>query len=107
MPETGSDGEKAYSLSVISIVYYLVLTRIKQYRGEIEGGFAPGKVENFKQETECRCFSFCGKVYSSDDEIPGIVHKIAKHISSPFFSIDMIETPTSNLRLIEIGDGKF
>ena len=83
-----------------------ILAHIKQYRGEIEGGVVLRKVEDLKPETERRYFSFYGNVYSADDVIPAIVHEIAKHISSPFFSIDMVETASSNLRLIEIGDGQ-
>ena len=83
-----------------------ILTNIKQYRGEIEGGAVLRKVEDLKPETERRYFSFYGAVYSADDVIPAIVHKIAERISSPFFSIDMVETASSNLRLIEIGDGQ-
>lgn len=83
-----------------------ILTNIKQYRGEIEGGIVLRKVEDLKPETERRYFSFFGTVYSADDVIPAIVHEIAKHISSPFFSIDMVETASFDLRLIEIGDGQ-
>ncbi|ATA18048.1 hypothetical protein EDC48_101175 [Gibbsiella quercinecans] len=83
-----------------------VLRYIRQYRGEIEGGVALRKVEDLRSETERRYFSFYGTVYSSDNIIPAIVHEIAKHIRSPFFSIDMVETSSSNLRLIEIGDGQ-
>ncbi|MDU7369832.1 MAG: ATP-grasp domain-containing protein [Klebsiella michiganensis] len=83
-----------------------ILAHIKQYRGEIEGGVVLRKVEDLKPETERRYFSFYGNVYSADDVIPAIVHEIAKHIGSPFFSIDMVETASSNLRLIEIGDGQ-
>ena len=83
-----------------------ILTNIKQYRGEIEGGVVLRKVEDFKAETERRYFSLSGEIYSSDDIVPEIVQKIAKNIQSPFFSIDMVETTASDLRLIEIGDGQ-
>lgn len=83
-----------------------IVTSIKQYRGEIEGGVVLRKVEDFKSETERRYFSLYGTVYSSNDVIPDIVFDIVEKISSPFFSIDMVETTASHLRLVEIGDGQ-
>ncbi|MBI0525337.1 hypothetical protein F7116_22865, partial [Dickeya dianthicola] len=53
-----------------------------------------------------RCFSFKNKVYPSNSIVPNIVVEIVQHINSPFFSIDMIENASGELRLIEIGGGQ-
>ncbi|WP_323666080.1 ATP-grasp domain-containing protein [Pectobacterium punjabense] len=83
-----------------------VIESIKKFRGEIEGGLSLRQVENIVKTSERRYFSFKNKVYSSNGIVPDIVVEIAQRISSPFFSIDMVENTSGELRLIEIGDGQ-
>ncbi|MBW4180053.1 ATP-grasp domain-containing protein [Morganella morganii] len=47
-----------------------------------------------------------GQAFSADDNIPPVVRKIADIITTPFFSVDITENTTGELRLIEIGDGQ-
>lgn len=83
-----------------------IIDAIKQFRGDIEGGISLRKVEDIIKTSERRYFSLKNKVYSSDDIVPDLVVEIAQHIRSPFFSIDMAENASGELRLIEIGDGQ-
>ncbi|KHN93354.1 hypothetical protein BSK71_09735 [Pectobacterium actinidiae] len=83
-----------------------IIASIKQFRGDIEGGISLRKVEEIIKTSERRYFSFRNNVYSSDGILPERVIEIAQHIRSPFFSIDMAENTSGELRLIEIGDGQ-
>ncbi|MHC3492458.1 ATP-grasp domain-containing protein [Pectobacterium brasiliense] len=83
-----------------------IIASIKKFRGDIEGGMSLRKVEDIIKTSERRYFSFRNNVYSSDRSVPDLVVEIAQHISSPFFSIDMVENSAGELRLIEIGDGQ-
>ncbi|RUR93452.1 hypothetical protein PB16LOC_01555 [Pectobacterium versatile] len=83
-----------------------IIAAIKQFRGDIEGGISLRKVEDIIKTSERRYFSFRHNVCSSDGIVPDIVVEIAQPISSPFFSIDMAENASGELRLIEIGDGQ-
>ncbi|MBA0197222.1 ATP-grasp domain-containing protein [Pectobacterium brasiliense] len=83
-----------------------IISSIKKFRGDIEGGISLRKVEDIIKTSERRYFSFRNNVYSSDGVVPDLVVEIAQHISSPFFSIDMVENSAGELRLIEIGDGQ-
>lgn len=83
-----------------------VIQAIETYRGGIEGGISLRKVENIIQESERRYFCLNHQVYASDDVVPGRLTEIARCINSPFFSIDVAENDTGELRLIEIGDGQ-
>ncbi|RYC41366.1 ATP-grasp domain-containing protein [Pectobacterium zantedeschiae] len=83
-----------------------IIESIKKFRGDIEGGVNLRKVEDIIKTSERRYFSFRNNVYSSDNIVPDVVVEIAQHISSPFFSIDMAENASGELRLIEIGDGQ-
>jgi len=83
-----------------------IVSLINTYRGEIEGGIAVRRVEDYKKHSEVRYFVFNGKAYSSDDKIPEIVLDIAKRITAPFYSLDIVERHDGVLRLVEIGDGQ-
>ena len=83
-----------------------IIGLIKKFRGEIEGGIAIRKVEDYKRETEIRYFVFNGKVHSPNTQIPDIVIEIASKIDAPFYSIDMVQKNNGTLRLVEIGDGQ-
>ncbi len=79
---------------------------IQQYRGDIEGGIALRRVEDFNIETESRYFVFNGEAYSPTSEIPDIVSAIAQRIDAPFYSVDIIQRTDGEYRLVEIGDGQ-
>lgn len=83
-----------------------IVELIKIYRGAIEGGVVIRRVENYKVETELRCFVFYGKAYASNGEIPHIVQEVAKRIDAPFYSIDIVEREDGIFRLVELGDGQ-
>ncbi len=57
-----------------------IIELIQQYRGEIEGGIALRRVENYIDSTETRYFIFNGKAYSPTGDVPDIVIEIAKLI---------------------------
>ena len=80
--------------------------RIKEHRGEIEGGIALRKVEQFRPDTELRYFVFNGKPYSPNKVIPTIVEEISERHDVSFYSVDIIENTDGQHRLIEIGDGQ-
>lgn len=83
-----------------------IVEQIAAYRGEIEGGIAIRRVEQYKPHTERRYFIVCGTPYSSDGNVPPLVLEIAKRIDAPFYSVDIVETSTGELRLVELGDGQ-
>lgn len=83
-----------------------IVKLIEKYRGEIEGGIAVRRVENYLQETEIRYFVMRGKVYSPNKEIPDILKSIATIIGAPFYSVDIIKREDGEYRVVEIGDGQ-
>jgi hypothetical protein len=83
-----------------------IVEQIAMYRGEIEGGVAIRRVEDYRPHTERRYFVVRGVPYASDGEIPGLVQEIARCIDAPFYSVDVIETSSGELRLVELGDGQ-
>jgi len=83
-----------------------IIGLIRDHRGEIEGGIALRKVEEFIEESEVRYFVFNGKPYSPNGIIPPLVVEIAARHIVPFFSVDVVQRIDSKLRLIEIGDGQ-
>lgn len=99
---TTSRGSIAHSAQEIREIMSL----LKQYRGEIEGGVCLRRVEAFDSTSEQRFFVMDGHVYGPRDEIPDKVIDIAKRMRSPFFSIDVINNDKGELRLVEIGDGQ-
>ncbi|NJM75840.1 MAG: ATP-grasp domain-containing protein [Acaryochloridaceae cyanobacterium RU_4_10] len=83
-----------------------IVDQIATYRGEIEGGVAIRRVENYLLNTEFRYFVVRGLPYSHDGEIPTLVKEIANIIDAPFYSVDVAENLAGELRLVELGDGQ-
>ncbi len=85
----------------------IVMTEMKKFRGEIEGGLCVRQIEAIDEASEKRFFVIEGQVYAPDDEqIPDVVFEGASRISSNFFSIDVAKRADGQLRIIEIGDGQ-
>lgn len=76
------------------------------YRGEIEGGIAIRKVEDYQPGTERRYFVVNGHACSIDGTVPELIEKIAARIQSPFYSVDIACNTKGEFRLIELGDGQ-
>lgn len=83
-----------------------IVEQIATYRGEIEGGIAIRRVEQYKPETERRYFVVQGIPYSHKGDIPELVQAVANAIDAPFYSVDVIENIEGELRLVELGDGQ-
>jgi hypothetical protein len=83
-----------------------IIEQIATYRGEIEGGIAIRRVENYRSDTERRYFIVNGIPYSSNEAIPTLVKDIAGIIDAPFYSVDVVENLAGELRLVELGDGQ-
>jgi hypothetical protein len=83
-----------------------VISKMKTYRGEIEGGICARRVENFKPETEERYFVFRGIAYSREGSVPEVVQTAAHHIESPFFTVDTVRRRDGVMRIVELGDGQ-
>jgi hypothetical protein len=83
-----------------------IVEQIAMYRGEIEGGVAVRRFENYHLSTERRYFVVNGVPYSPDGGIPKLVEKIAGIVDAPFYSVDVVENSEGVLRLVELGDGQ-
>lgn len=83
-----------------------VVSDMKRFRGDIEGGFCVRKVENFLHDSERRYFVFDGKPHAVEGEVPEIVRQCASRVKSRFFSADVIQTADGILRIVEVGDGQ-
>jgi hypothetical protein len=99
------------SLSAGSLVRDLstirsVVTRMKQFRGEIEGGICARRIEEFEAGTEERYFVYRGKAHASAGAVPEVVEVAARRISSPFFTVDAARRRDGVTRIIELGDGQ-
>lgn len=99
---TTSRGSKAESLHEV----YEIISQLRQFRGELEGGICLREFENLKSETERRYFVYQGRAFSVDDNIPSIMDTIIGRIDSPFYSVDLALNAEGDYRLIEIGDGQ-
>jgi ATP-grasp domain, R2K clade family 3 len=75
-------------------------------RGTLEGGICVRRVEALRPETERRSFVIQGQAFAPDGPVPDLVLEVAKRISSPFFSVDLITREDGMQRVIEIGDGQ-
>lgn len=83
------------------------LSKMREFRPEIEGGVCLRQVESFEPETECRFFVVHGVGHSPDGRpIPEPVTAAAKRIASPFFSVDTAMTTSGHCRIVELGDGQ-
>lgn len=83
-----------------------IVSLIEQFRGEVEGGVCIRKYEDFLPETEERYFVLNGRAYGRGSDVPELVHEIARHALSPFFTVDVAMRADGILRLIELGDGQ-
>lgn len=83
-----------------------ILKLIAHFRGNIEGGVSLRRFEKFIKNSERRYFVLNGQVFSADDRIPERVKEIARCVNTPFYSIDIAENSSGQLRLVEIGDGQ-
>jgi hypothetical protein len=101
-----SNSTEVGSIATTSDECLEIVSLIKQFRGNIEGGLAIRKVENFEPDTEERYFVFNGLVYSCSDTIPKLVTEIASIIDAPFYSVDTIRDESGACRLVELGDGQ-
>lgn len=83
------------------------LTKMREYRHEIEGGICLRRIESFLPESECRFFVIHGVGHSPDGRtVPEPVAAAAQRIASPFFSIDTAMTTDRQCRIVELGDGQ-
>ena len=83
-----------------------IVTLIEQYRGHVEGGVCVRRLEALLPETEERYFVVGGRAYAREGAVPPMVQEVARRISSPFYSVDVVEAQNGTLRLIELGDGQ-
>lgn len=85
-----------------------VVAEMREYRGRIEGGICVRRVEEFEPESERRYFVLHGAacVPGGVGPIPGVVHRCAERIASPFFSVDVVQRRDGQLRVVELGDGQ-
>jgi hypothetical protein len=83
-----------------------VVTKMRKYRGQIEGGLCARRIEEYDPATERRFFVYHGKAYGGGVTPPPPVLEAADVISSPFFSVDVAKRADGMLRIIELGDGQ-
>jgi hypothetical protein len=85
-----------------------VISQMREYRGEIEGGVCVRRVEEFIPDSERRYFVLHGVVFTALEEepVPEIVRQCAGRIPSKFFSVDIAQRRDGALRVVEIGDGQ-
>ena len=85
-----------------------VMSEMREYRGEIEGGVCVRRFEDFVEESERRYFVLGGTAYAARDqeEVPDIVHQCVKRVPSKFFSVDVARRCDGAERVVEIGDGQ-
>jgi len=101
-----SNSTERGSIAFTAVEVLEIVALIKKYRGEIEGGIAIRRVEDYQPESEVRYFIFNGIAYSPNDNIPTIVQDISKIINAPFYSVDLIKRGDGVYRLVELGDGQ-
>ena len=83
-----------------------VITRMRKFRGEIEGGICARRVEDFEIGSEQRHFVFRGKAFSLTESAPAIVAAAAERVASPLFSVDTVVRRDGVMRIVELGDGQ-
>lgn len=83
-----------------------IVQLIERYRGAIEGGICVRRFEQLEPETEERYFVVKGVPYGRDGLVPELAHRIAARVECPFYSMDLVQSATGELRLIELGDGQ-
>lgn len=84
-----------------------VITEMKKFRGQLEGGLCVRRIEVLNDASEQRYFVINRTVHSSTQElIPQLVLECASRVNSPFFSIDTALRHDGVLRIVELGDGQ-
>jgi len=83
-----------------------VVSQLKKYRGEVEGGVCVRRKEEYVPGTERRYFVAAGQAFSDVGDVPAAVVACAAAIPSPFFSVDTALRMDGTPRIIEIGDGQ-
>lgn len=83
-----------------------IIERIEQYRGELEGGIAVRRVEQFLPQSEQRYFVVNGTAYSPTSTVPALVQTVTERIDAPFYSVDIAQTLEGQERIVELGDGQ-
>lgn len=83
-----------------------ILEHLAEYRGEIEGGVALRKVEQYEPRSEQRYFVMNDKSYGPAGIVPEIVKTVASRVSAPFYSVDIATTVEGTLQVVELGDGQ-
>ncbi|MCE4057248.1 ATP-grasp domain-containing protein [Pseudomonas sp. Au-Pse12] len=83
-----------------------LIERMRQYRGQVEGGICVRRREEYLEDTERRYFVLNGQAYGASAEVPALVHECAALIDSRFFSVDVVLRADGVLRLVEVGDGQ-
>ncbi|WP_404941121.1 ATP-grasp domain-containing protein [Pseudomonas danubii] len=83
-----------------------LVERMRQYRGQIEGGICVRRREDYLEDSERRYFVLNGKAHAAQGEVPALVNECAALIDSRFFSVDVVLRADGVLRLVELGDGQ-
>lgn len=83
-----------------------VITKMRKYRGQIEGGLCARRLEDYDVSTERRFFVYRGHPFGDGIEVPPPVFAAASVIASPFFTVDVALRTDGVLRIIELGDGQ-
>ena len=83
-----------------------VISKMRKYRGRVEGGVCTRRLEQYDPATERRFFVYQGKAMGDGETPPSLVVDAAAIISSPFFTVDVAKRTDGVLRIIELGDGQ-
>lgn len=84
-----------------------VISLIRQFRGQIEGGVCIREFIELLPGSEERFFVVNRRpAASAGDECPAIVQQVAERIASPFYSIDVARRADGSDIVIELGDGQ-
>lgn len=89
----------------------LIISQLKQNRGNIEGGLCIREVVELVPNSEFRFFSLNGTLFSSSEsphnliELAQSINSLHLHASS-FFSIDLALLSNNSPILVEVGDGQ-
>jgi hypothetical protein len=83
-----------------------VVSLMRKYRGDVEGGLCVRRKEEYEPASERRYFVFRGQALALGGDSPHIVRACASQVGSPFFSVDVARRSDGVLRLIELGDGQ-
>lgn len=83
-----------------------VVSQLKKYRGEVEGGVCVRRREDYVPGSERRYFVARARAFSSAGDVPAAVAACAPLVSSPFFSVDTALRVDGVLRIVEVGDGQ-